>query len=559
MLAKTAASVQVRAAGFIQAPPTESLGPLPCWLQHVARAESRKEEEERRREKSHTGQQGSLPSFSGLRSSLPLCLTTTMSSISPAKKRKADCHPAHPATPGPGTALSANLSLADLNRLIDQRVETKTLALASRVEGLQRENEELFLRCESLERSVQILKKEGNWTYSAPDVLRSHWIDHDGDDATDTENLFQSIKESTQNLRLSSGDEIDVGFGTLILSDNVLYPHWEQLANATQLSERITKLDLWYVQLDARTLRIIETSARQKGITTFNLTGNQFLGGEGVQFASDVLKSNRSVEYFRWDENSFHSTDDAYKLIDAVLEHPTIRHLAVKASLNEDISPLQRLFAGVGTDKLLSAELSFNGIKTNGDRFISDFLSANPPLESLDLDGNELTDDDALHIALALLSNTNLLYLDLDDNELTEKGKTTMFHLALFNIGPPERSNLVTVPSIANINLNKASGANHTCQIQGIYIHGPNFTNDSDKSAKLNRRKKMFWLLAHRRLNGCIITQLESEFSEKGLGLVPHVLACINAYSADYPKDLCLSVLFELARNWKTPEMYQLH
>ena len=36
-------------------------------------------------------------------------------------------------------------------------MEAKTLALSSRVDGLQRENEGLIRRCESLERSVQVL------------------------------------------------------------------------------------------------------------------------------------------------------------------------------------------------------------------------------------------------------------------------------------------------------------------------------------------------------------------------------------------------------------------
>ena len=43
------------------------------------------------------------------------------------------------------------------------------------------------------------------------------------------------------------------------------------------------------------------------------------------------------------------------------------------------------------------------------------------------------------------------------------------------------------------------------------------------------------------------------------MGLVPHVLACIYTYSADGPKHECLSVLFELTRDWKTPEIYQFN
>ena len=76
-----------------------------------------------------------------------------MASINPAKKRKAAGDPP-PEAPllgrdDPSTVLSANISLADLNRLIDQRVddavEAKTLALNTRVDGLQREIEGLLI------------------------------------------------------------------------------------------------------------------------------------------------------------------------------------------------------------------------------------------------------------------------------------------------------------------------------------------------------------------------------------------------------------------------------
>lgn len=37
--------------------------------------------------------------------------------------------------------------------------------------------------------------------------------------------------------------------------------------------------------------------------------------------------------------------------------------------------PLKHWFGGIGTDTLLKVDLSFNDIKTNGDRCISEFLS----------------------------------------------------------------------------------------------------------------------------------------------------------------------------------------
>ncbi|EJK70108.1 hypothetical protein THAOC_08561, partial [Thalassiosira oceanica] len=256
-----------------------------------------------------------------------------MDSINPARKRKAASGASVPPRVGdnddPNAVVPANFSLADLNRLIDQRTEdlrAETLALTSRVDGLQRENVGLLLRCESLERSVQVLRGEGNWTYSAPDVPRSHWLDQgrDEDDAEEAENLIQSIKDNTYGLRSDDGDGVNVSCEIFVPSDNALDPHWEQLANAIQLSERISMLHMNNIQLDEHTLQRIEKSVRKKGITDFFLESNQFLGGEGVQFAIDVLKSNRTVEAFVWEGNSFHNTENACELVDVVLEHPSI-------------------------------------------------------------------------------------------------------------------------------------------------------------------------------------------------------------------------------------------
>ena len=494
-----------------------------------------------------------------------------MDSINPAKKRKAAGDPLPSPgndAAGAGAILSANISLADLHRLIDQRVadavEGKTLTLSTRVDGLQREIEGLALRCKSLERSVQVSKREGNWTYSAPDVPRSYWIDqgHDQEYADDAEHLIQSIKECTQRLRSASCSEAVLVEGlsqSPTRSDTALDPHWEQLSNAIQLSEHIEMLYLDTVQLNVCSLQKIEASLRQKGVTDFFLSDNQFHGDEGVQFAIDALKSNRSVETFSWTWNPFHSTEEACKLVDAVLQHPNIRKLELTRSLNEEINPhtpVKLLFGGVGADTLLSVNLSVNGIKTNGDRCIPNFLSANPAMKELDLEGNRLTDDDALHIGLAMQSNTNLRILDLQANALTQDGEGAMY---LHSVLGYSRSDISPAFKSGGANLSTVSEANHTCQIYGIIPEQSKqkiFMNDSDKPANWNRRRKLFALLFGRHRRGCNVSQLELELLEDGMGLVPHVLACINTYSGD-GSNRCLSILFDLVRNWKTPEVFQ--
>ncbi|EJK44910.1 hypothetical protein THAOC_36517 [Thalassiosira oceanica] len=492
-----------------------------------------------------------------------------MDSTNPAKKRKStsDSDPPLPGNDAPSSVLSVNLPQADLNRLIDRRVvfavEEKTLALSSRVAGLQR-NEELLRRCESLERSFQVLKKEGNWAYTAPDVPRSYWTEQGRDEeyAGGAESLIERIKACTHDLRSAGGNVIaEVGVGSeahVISEDDALHPHWEQLADAMQLSERIATLGFYRAQLNEHTLQMIEASVRQKGIAGFGLFSNQFRGSEGVQFTIDVLKNNSSVEEFDWEENTFHSTMDSCTLIDAVLHHPSISHLNLARSLNEGIisfTPVKRLFSGVGNDTLLTINLCDNGIIMNGDRCIPDFLSANPTLKRLNLAGNRLNKEDALNIAQALQYNTNLTDLNMEDNALKKKGKWNMYILSVFGISPSVLSKL---DYLLKFDLNTVSKANHTCKITGI-APTDYFMNNSNDSAKLNRRKKLFMLIRKRHRNGCQISQLETEFSESSVGIMPHVLSFISMHESRNMKHYCLSVLFEMMRDWKTPEIYQFY
>ena len=128
-----------------------------------------------------------------------------------------------------------------------------------------------------------------------------------------------------------------------------------------------------------------------------------------------------------------------------------------------------------------------------------------------------------------------------------------MYHQAVFGISP---SDLPALKSLTDVNLNTVSGANHTCRIDGMSNYP--FMNDSDKCSKLNRGRKFYALLAHRHLDGSNVSQLEAEFSEDGVKIAPYVLASVNKYYWEEVKD-CISILFELARDWKTPEIYQFN
>ena len=493
------------------------------------------------------------------------------------------------------TNLPASDSPADVRRLVEQHVtdalgeiRERIIALTSQVGCLKKENERLHLRCESLERSVQALSGDGNWTYSAPDVPESHWIDqgHNEDYAEEAEILIQSIETTTRGLRSGEDRVLLHNCNHTILSDGAMHPHWEQLANAIQLSKRITKFWASNIQLDQRALRMIEASLRQKGVTNLHLHKNRFIGGEGVQFAVNVLNGNGELDQFSW-SNTIHSEEDALELVDAVLEHPKISDVSFCSDLSAPeitYSLHARLFRGLlysGRETLLVADLSYTEISTNGDRFIAEFIASNPALTDLDLQGNRLTDNDALDLAEALQWNTNLIRLDIFDNMFTtEEGLHSANYVAIFGVNRADSADI----NDSKIDLNIVSDANHTCDIVGVT---EGLRNNEDASGKWNRGVKLFFLLGRRHSAGDNMIRLESEFAGDGAGIVPHVLGFINSYanivnSNEVEMDdsyfdwlhpnidrlyrqndrnesyrFNLTLLFELARGWKTPEIYQ--
>jgi len=100
-------------------------------------------------------------------------------------------------------------------------------------------------KCDSLQRSIEILNEENKWEYSAPPIPTSHWtsLDFDADYIDDMEELVKEIKSYASELRSGVYHEIDLGEetpednlngGRILQYDDILLPHWRELANAIQ-------------------------------------------------------------------------------------------------------------------------------------------------------------------------------------------------------------------------------------------------------------------------------------------------------------------------------------
>ena len=159
--------------------------------------------------------------------------------------------------------------------------------------------------------------------------------------------------------------------------------------------------------------------------------------------------------------------------------------------------------------------------------------------------GNELNDRDAELIARALGQNTNLQNLCLSRNDITAAGFEKI-------------SKVLYDPS----SLNAIEACNHTCFVDCVdwnddYEGG----NIPGLTPQQRRRGKLYKMLSARHAAGSNAFHLNAELGEGPdiIKLVPRVFERIQQCSGDRSEDspLPISLLFELVKSWKMPELYE--
>ena len=394
--------------------------------------------------------------------------------------------------------------------------------------------DELERKCESLERSMQILTKDVKWKcgwkYSARDIPASHWIDRgfDEDYIEGMERFLWRIKDYTCELRSGAcGESIclggfDGGDDTVLLHDDALLPHWQEFANALQLyqnHEASHNFGICNLQLPSSVMDLLTPALRDKPMIAFELDKNDFANArEGIAFAVEIMESNQKLTQFGWTHSPIESMDDATRLVEVVIGHPTIEKITLENCFGENRNGYDMLCLLLVCNKEFShVDLETNNIRTGGGTEIADFLTSNPPLRELLLRDNHLDDNDAILIAGALKRNTNLRDLRLGQNDITDIG-----HAALRNA------------VFDSTNLNAVADCNHTCCIDGLNL---DYNNDEEEEFKVNRGSKIFNLLSSRNREGTNVHHLDAEFGDESLKLVPKVLECIHIYAGNASSD----------------------
>ena len=361
------------------------------------------------------------------------------------------------------------------NISMQNEMDSKTATMQNEIIGMKdriSKMNELEAKCESLERSVEILIDEQKWEYSAPNIPDSHWEERGFDEGYIAEMkiyFLDIIKGATCELR--SGRDMrnewiivgtDDSDATTLLHDDLLLPHWKELANAMQLYQEGKPLRLSFinVQLTSSVIDLLLPVLKHKPIESIELQNNSFANGrEGIEFAVGVMKSNETMNGFYWTSNTINTMEDARYLVDSIISHPSIDKIRLENCFGGDVIGYHILQSLLISDKNFSSiDFDRNNIRTGGGTAISDHLATNSSLKKIYLTHNNLNDEDAVLIARALKHNTNLKYLYLYDNGFTEVG-----HIALCN-------------AIYDLtSLNSLSDCNHTCmKHQSILMTGKN-------------------------------------------------------------------------------------
>ena len=205
-----------------------------------------------------------------------------------------------------------NISMQNEMTNMQYEMESKAATRKHEIDGmkhrllemdeLKKENTHLKARCLSLEKTVNVLIKEQKWEYSAPDISDSYWEERDEDYIAEIKSFLDDLKRATCALRKDGIDNNLICLGdkeseTALIHDDVLIPHWKELANAMQLyqEEEPLEISIYNLQLTTPVIALLLPMLKHKPIGPINLQNNSFVNvREGLCSGCNEIQRNNT-------------------------------------------------------------------------------------------------------------------------------------------------------------------------------------------------------------------------------------------------------------------------
>eukprot|EP00956_Cyclotella_meneghiniana_P029395 scaffold70984_cov36-Cyclotella_meneghiniana.AAC.1 len=462
-------------------------------------------------------------------------------------------------------------------------IQNENNGLHSRVGQLENENSQLKSKVASLEEKVkslenfvtkderkakylEIVKKNKQWKYPLAVPTMSELMSDGYYEGNSGEIIRQIDDMKNVTTQMRKGKAIDYF--------NLFYPpldphlyyegillHYRHFADALMeykhtinyMEDKAFRLVVGGTTLPAQFLLLLEKALKH---THFHqLRFDPILQIEGVRYLDFILncvRENTRLEEFCLCDVTIgdviieHSRDIAL-LCEVLNNKASLLRIELKYCGTEG-GVFREIFNKLRTEKVYKIDLTNNQLSNLRPTDMSEFLSSNPSLRDLILDDNPFNEQDIVYIADALKHNTtlNLLGIQLWD-------PPTNWHVLEYAIFDPT-------------SLNAAYNSNHRCRLYNMGVK-PNICrfNTCDDST-LNKRKKIFTLLSKRNRR----RENASFFERDGIGIkhIPRILSLLKPFSDHHLHDekgiqgddevKPLSIIYEIMRDWRMPELYNL-
>lgn len=335
-----------------------------------------------------------------------------------------------------------------------------------------------------------------------------------------------------------------------------LLPHYKQFVDALveyrQTIEHYGDEFLIRVgdaSLPREVLDMLQEALKQTHFHSLDFRGNE-IGGLGyIYFISTCVASDTRLKNLLLLNFTFEHSNDVDIFCQAVNSHNSLQKLTLEhisfESPEQNFGEIMKKLKSKTIEEISICDRSIPGILS------AEFLQSNPSLKKLTFFDNPFSDEDLVHVQTALQSNTTLCQLRFEIDAL-----------------PNTWRRLVSLVFDCT-SLNAAYDSNHCCCLEG-FLTGNSIHRKYFNSGTLpgwNRRKKIYTILSMRNANRHNAAYFESDrISIKHL---PQILSILKPFSehtlhnedddiGDHDDVKPLSIVYEIMRDWKMPELYNL-
>eukprot|EP00956_Cyclotella_meneghiniana_P020720 scaffold36945_cov42-Cyclotella_meneghiniana.AAC.1 len=414
---------------------------------------------------------------------------------------------------------------------------------------------------------LEVVKKNENWGYPydmeefGEELLA---IGYDDEESTRILNVVDDLKNVTIKMRRGEHWHVTADRGDFSYYNEEMKPFFIEFADALlgyrhtidYMEDKTFSFSLDCSGLSNEVLDLLQDALQLTHFHNLSFYRNEIDEVSHMNFITYCITADIRLNHLTLDGITLDNTRDIDALCAAVNNHHSLENLMLNSCL-VGIGGLREIFSKLKSPTLESMELTRNGISNLLPGDISDLLSSNPSLKILDLRGNPFNGQDIVYIADALRNNTSLrnLRLGLNNNRV------------LPGNWPP------LLPIVFDqTSLNSAYDSNHHCHLEILsrQLRPHPISKFISKFNKyedpiMNRRKKIYHILSTRNRNRENAAYFESD--DIGIMHMPRILALLKPFTEHYLDDKegkeddevePLSIAYEILRDWKMPELYNL-